>query len=426
MALMRAASRLGLLLVAAVVLALVPTVAGAEDTVAFTIKDARITESSGLAVDPAGNLYWTVNDSGDRGVAYGIGLDGKVQGTLNFRAQPLDVEAVAVHEDRLYVADIGDNNGRRSFVRVYFFNNPRANGLTVTYHAYDFRYPDGPEDAETLLVDESGRLFIVTKGQDAAIYEAPAKPDRQGVNELEEVGSAPSNVTDGTFLPGGDRIALLTYNSVEVIDATSYQVMASAPIPDQPQAESLTLSLDERSLLVGSEGKKSKVYSVPVPSEATPTPTPEAPGPGQRDGRTRGRGQLRPGPAGHAASPRAGCFRGACGRGGCWLRPQTQLIYQLRTSKIARRRTDQAGAPQSWTIERAGTPFGCERARKAAATRRQPQRAERAMDRSERRSSFLCKRRRRRIQSAMREQLRKLRQTGSHAGSVWRAHGVRG
>jgi hypothetical protein len=26
--------------------------------------------------------------------------------------------------------------------------------------------------------------------------------------------------------------------------------------------------------LVGSEGKKSKVYSMPVPSEATPTPTP--------------------------------------------------------------------------------------------------------------------------------------------------------
>ena len=99
------------------------------------------------------------------GVAYGIGLDGKVQGTLNFRAQPRDVEAVAVHEDRLYVADIGDNDGQRNSVRVYFFNNPRANGLTVTYHAYDFQYPDGPQDAETLLVDESGRLFIVTKGR---------------------------------------------------------------------------------------------------------------------------------------------------------------------------------------------------------------------------------------------------------------------
>ncbi len=187
-----------------------------------------------------------------------------------------DVEAVAVHEDRLYVADIGDNSGERNFVRVYYFTNPRANGLTVTYHAYDFSYPDGPHNAETLLVNESGRLFIVTKGRKAAIYEAPAKPDRQGVNELEKVGSAPSNVTDGTFLPGGQRIALLTYSSVEVIDATSYEVVVSAPIPDQPQAESLTLSLDQKSLLVGSEGKKSKVYSVPVPSEATSTPTPDA------------------------------------------------------------------------------------------------------------------------------------------------------
>ena len=270
----RALRRVGLLLVAAVLCMIVPGLAAAEDTVAFTIKDARITESSGLAVDSTGNIYWTVNDSGDRGVAYGIGLDGEVQGSLNFRAQPVDVEAVAVHKDRLYVGDIGDNNGRRSFVRVFYFNNPRANGLTVTYHAYDFRYPDGPHDAEALLVNDSGRLFIVTKGKDGAIYAAPRKPDRQGVNELKKVGAAPSEVTDGTFLPGGDKVALLTYSSVSVIDASTYEVLASSPIPPQPQAESLTLSLDEQSLLVGSEGKKSKVYAIPVPSAETPTPTP--------------------------------------------------------------------------------------------------------------------------------------------------------
>jgi hypothetical protein len=39
----------------------------------------------------------------------------------------------------------------------------------------------------------------------------------------------------------------------------------------------------------------------------------------------------------------------------------------------------QAGAPLSWTSERAGTLFACERARKAAANTRQPQRAERTM-----------------------------------------------
>ena len=270
----RALRRVSILLLAGLFFAIIPGVAAAEDTVAFTIKDARITESSGLAVDPAGNIYWTINDSGDRGVAYGLGLDGKVQGTLNFRAQPIDVEAVAVHNNRLYVGDIGDNTSRRSFVRVFFFNNPRANGLTVSYHAYDFRYPDGPHNAETLLVNGSGRLFIVTKGQDGAVYAAPKKPDRQGINGLKKVGTAPSDVTDGTFLPSGDKIALLTYTTVIVIDASTYGVLASSPIPHQRQAESLTLSLDEKSLLVGSEGKNSKVYTVPIPSQTTPTPTP--------------------------------------------------------------------------------------------------------------------------------------------------------
>ncbi|MGH3339354.1 MAG: hypothetical protein ACRDPL_11050, partial [Propionibacteriaceae bacterium] len=99
MARMRAARRLGLLLLGVVLLAIVPTVAASEDTVAFTIKDTRITESSGLAADPSGNLYWTVNDSGDRGVAYGLGPKGTVRGTLNFRAQPQDVEAVAMYGD---------------------------------------------------------------------------------------------------------------------------------------------------------------------------------------------------------------------------------------------------------------------------------------------------------------------------------------
>ncbi len=57
----------------------------------------------------------------------------------------------------------------------------------------------------------------------------------------------------------------------------------------------------------------------------------------------------------------------------------------------------QAGAPLSWTIERADTSFVCERVRKAAARKRQPQRAERAMCTEERAEAFfLCERRRRR------------------------------
>ena len=251
---------------------------------AFAIKERRITESSGLAADPANGVYWTVNDSGDAGVVYGLEPDGSLRGTLNFRASPIDVEAVAVDGNRLYVADIGDNNASRDMVSVYFLTNPRASGLTVTYNSYDFRYPDGAHDAETLLVGPDGRLLIVTKGAKGGIYQAAQAPSRSGTNVLRRVGDAPALVTDGVFLPGGTQIALLTYGSVEVIDAASYAKVSSTPIPSQPQAESLAVSLDGTGLLVGSEGRNSRVYALPLPgsptdpsaqpsAEATPDPT---------------------------------------------------------------------------------------------------------------------------------------------------------
>ena len=229
--------------------------ASARDKVAFTITDTRITESSGLAADPTAEGYWTVNDSGDSAVAYGLSTSGKVVGTLEYRAEPIDVEAVALHDGRLYVADIGDNLAEREFVTVYYFDNASPDDQTVSYHAWDFTYPDGPHDAETLLVDESGRLFVVTKDAVGAVYAAPRKPKRAGTNELTKVGEAPGAVTDGTFLPDGKRIALLTYGSIVVIDAESYEPVGQADIPAQAQPESLAVSLDESSLLVGSEGR---------------------------------------------------------------------------------------------------------------------------------------------------------------------------
>ena len=255
-----------------------PLAASADDTVAFTINDPRITESSGLARDPGANRYWTVNDSGDDGIAYGVSRRGQIIGTLEYRADPIDVEAVSMHEGRLYVADIGDNGAERERITVYYFDDAKANDQTVGYRSWDFRYPDGARDAETLLVNEEGRLFIVTKGAPGGVYAAPRSPTPTAVNELERVADAPAAVTDGTFLPGGDRIALLTYfGRIEVLKADNYEKVAEVTVPAQEQPESLTVSLSGKSLLVGSEGKDSPVYAIPVPhagASATPSVTP--------------------------------------------------------------------------------------------------------------------------------------------------------
>ena len=263
----------GVLLVAWVAMTSWPVAAGAEATLAFTIRDTRVTESSGLATDVASGLYWTANDSGAQGVAYGVSATGEVRGTLSFRVEPQDVEAVAMTAGRLYLGDIGDNAAGRREISVFFFDGPQADDQTVTYHSWDFRYPDGAHDAETLLVDSTGQLYVVTKGRPGAIYAAPPSPSPVTVNRLRKVGQAPAVVTDGVFLPGDRQIAFLTYTSIVVVDAKTYAEVATAPIPTQQQAESLTLSLDGQSLLVGSEGRRSKVYSMAIPAAGSSRPS---------------------------------------------------------------------------------------------------------------------------------------------------------
>lgn len=265
--------RAGAVTVAIGMLSVSPMLASAKDEQAFEIRDSRVTESSGLARDTGAKLYWTVNDSGDQGTVFGLTPSGDVRGIIGFRARPTDVEAVAMSGRRLYVADIGDNLRRRAGVTVYWFDNPRADNRTVPYRAYDFSYPDGPHDAETLLVDGQGRLYVVTKEAKGGIYAAPRSPSRQRVNKLTRVADAPAFVTDGVFLPGGDRIALRTYVSVVMLDGSTYRTVAQAATPFQKQGESVAVSLDGKSLLVGSEGKRSPVLQVAIPQGTGDAPT---------------------------------------------------------------------------------------------------------------------------------------------------------
>lgn len=289
-----AVPRLGAGLVAWALLVATLLVAGAarasaDPTVAFTIKNPEITKSSGLAADPDTDLYWTVNNSSDSGDTSGSGqvfalnATGHLVGTMSFRADLTDVEAVAYANGVLYVADIGDPNSDRDHVTVYLLSSPQPDGQTVLYHAYDFAYPDGPHNASALLVSPGGQLYLVTKGAHGAIYQAPAEPSTSEVNTLTKVAAAPPYVTDGLFLADG-RIALRSYVDVSILDPNQdYKVVARAATPYQPRGESLTQSVDGDSLLVGSEGKQSKVYSMPIPTTMASVPSPSATPPASPD-----------------------------------------------------------------------------------------------------------------------------------------------
>jgi hypothetical protein len=260
----------------------------------FTIRDERVDESSGLAkAYKYEGIYWTVNDSGDTARVFGVDTTGKVKMTLNFKAEVRDVEAVAVDRDgTIYVADIGDNKANRDMIEIYTIAEPDQLGDSeVRYHRYDFVYPDGAHDAETLLVEPgTNQLYIVTKSaKGAAIYAAPPAPSREGTNELVKLAPAPAGLfTDGTFLPDGQRVVLRTSTGVSTIAwGEAPTLVASASVPaaqctSVALCESVAVGQASDTVLIGSEGENSDVYQVPVPAKkaaATPPATSATPKP---------------------------------------------------------------------------------------------------------------------------------------------------
>jgi hypothetical protein len=244
-----------------------PTGAGGGD---FRLADERIGESSGLALSHRHpHVVWTANDSGDSARVFAVDTrTGQTVGAHRFGGEVRDVEALAMTPDgRVLVGDIGDNGASRSSVRVYSFAEPALGESSGPTESWQLTYPDGPHDAESLAVNPTtGRVYVVTKAQAGAVYALPAHPSRSGTNRLTKVAAAPAVATDAVFLADGSALAVRTYLALLLLDGLDFHRVASAPLPLQPQGESLALAPDGQGLLAGSEGRHSLVQEVAVPA----------------------------------------------------------------------------------------------------------------------------------------------------------------
>ena len=255
-------------------------------TVAFTFQDPVIEESSGLL--DLGDHVATVNDSGDGPVVYLVDRDtGETVGRTTYTSDDVvDVEALAAGpRGEVWVGDIGDNDAIRPTVTVYAVPRPTPGDRAVDARSYLLGYPDGPHDAEALLVHpRTGRLLVVTKGLfGGQVFAAPTTLDPERVNRLELQGSVDGMVTDGAFLPDGHHVLLRTYSSASLYDTRDWTSLASLALPQQEQGEGLAVSQDER-LLVSTEGSGTEVVSVPLSAKmrAALEPRPSA-GPASND-----------------------------------------------------------------------------------------------------------------------------------------------
>jgi hypothetical protein len=237
-----------------------------KEHVAFSFADPEIIESSGLVAHDG--LFATINDSGDSGRVFTVSPDGGATvAVTSWDGDPTDVESIApLPGDDVLVGDIGDNDEVRDSVELV--KVPFGHDGTVVPTTYDLTYPDGPHNAETLLVHPvTGQVLIVDKDLIGRMYAAPAHLDPDGTNRLKLRGDDLLPIaTDGAFFPDGKHLLLRGYFSAAVYTWPSLTEVAKFDLPDQQQGEGVAIDADGQ-VFLSSEGQHSDVLSFDLPKK---------------------------------------------------------------------------------------------------------------------------------------------------------------
>jgi hypothetical protein len=237
---------------------------GTDHRTLFRFADRAITESSGL-VD-AGSVVYTMNDSGSGPVLYAVDpATGETAGVTTYTDDAVvDVEALAPDPGGdVWVGDLGDNLRRRPSVALYRVK-PGRDGAA---RRFDLAYPDGPRDAETLLVHpRSGRVFVVSKTVfGGTVYAAPAL-DAGRTNRLRPFAQVSGLVTDGAFFPDGRHVLLRGYGAATVYSFPGFEPVRTVALPAQKQGEGVAIGADGR-ILLSSEGLHAPVLELALPPD---------------------------------------------------------------------------------------------------------------------------------------------------------------
>ncbi|HEY0888205.1 MAG TPA: hypothetical protein VGE38_01165 [Nocardioides sp.] len=227
------------------------------ERVAFAFEDAAIAESSGLVA--VGGLFATTNDSGDSGRVFIVDRHGRTVGVTHWAEDPYDVEALApAGDEHVWVGDIGDNNRVRESLTVARVPVGRGE-RRVSPEVYELVYPDGAHDAETMLSDAEGRLYVATKGfLGGTLYAAPAELSAAAPNLLEPVGDVLPMATDGALLPDGRHALVRGYTSATLYTWPALERVRSIPLPRQQQGEGLAVDASG-AVYLSSEGSRTDV-----------------------------------------------------------------------------------------------------------------------------------------------------------------------
>lgn len=264
------------------------------------LQDKAMDEISGIAASGIHkDIYYVHNDSGDTSRFFAITPEGKIKSTIYYKGDAKihlgvhDCEDIAVGpgpvkgKSYVYMGDIGDNAAQYPYITVYrmeeqptWTNTDSVQNAKAT--PIHFKYPDGPRDAESLMIDPVEKLiYIVSKRTDSVtVYTSPLnfKPNDTVVLtkrcKLFFNGFKPFKwITAGDISKDGQQILLKDYVKVyywkRQDNEPVWKAMQRKPMElhyeQEKQGEAIGFTPDGKGYYTTSEGVFAPIYYYPTP-----------------------------------------------------------------------------------------------------------------------------------------------------------------
>ena len=229
------------------------------------IRSELVREASGIVASRQNpGVLWVHNDSGDAPQLFAINDKAEFLGICRLRgAKARDWEDIAVgpghdpNRQYLYVGDIGDNRGVYPDVTIYRVVEPEIDPAVPFSpttigppDAIRLTYPDGPRDAETLLLDPLTRdIYIVSKRDfSSKVYRAPYPQSTREPTRMERVATLPWGLAvAGDVSPDGRRVIVRGMFNASLWDRPAGEPLwhafsgkqATLPLLHEPQGEGI-------------------------------------------------------------------------------------------------------------------------------------------------------------------------------------------
>ena len=245
-----------------------------------------IKEASGIVASRKNpGLLWVHNDSGNSAQVYALNTEGKLLRICSILgARCRDWEDIAIgpgpdkQRDYLYIGDIGDNKARYKSVTIYRVPEPNVDPNSKQTdikigpaETIELVYPDGPKDAETLMVDPlNGDVYIISKRKIfCRVYRAASDELTQRPVRLSYVAILPwALAVGGDISPDGKYIIIRSLSHASIWlrqkDQPLWQAFSQKPLNIQlmpePQGEAICFDAKGRGFFTTSEKAHQPIY----------------------------------------------------------------------------------------------------------------------------------------------------------------------